>query len=991
MWRDAGRRRARGRRDGRPDPRARDLVRRDRRGARDAGRRDPLVGRRLAGRAARALRRRRPRGRLAPAPRARRPRARGGAARGGRHARRRRPDRRHAGPRARRRAARRPLRGQGDRLGARAPARPRRPPARARRLALARSRWRSSRRSPACSRAEATRCCSPCATTAGYELLGSTLDDAAGEAFDKGARLLGLGYPGGREIDRLARTGDPEAFCVPRRPRAGARLLVLGAQDGAALHGARPAGGRARRAGAPTSRPRTSARSCGRSSGGSSRRREATGLERLAVVGGVAANSELRAALPGAAFAPLALCTDNAAMIASAARYVAAPRAGARPRPGCVCVGCLSSRSSRSVLARGRSAPGAPRPTTAEPTGAAGLAGAPRRPARAAARRALDRRAPPAVARRPRARAPAGGRARRRCARGRAAREARRSARSRGSPPAARRSSPSSRSSACSTASRPSLDPRRAAGARARPARRGRLPGAGRVPRRRGRDDGARARRRSAPAAAGGPRSRSPAPTATGVTVALLDTGVDLDHPLSRRAAPARHRHRRPGRRTRTRGENPTEPGRPERHGTELAGLVAGSGGPAGLHGVAPGASILPIRVAGWQPDATGGVSVYGRTDQVLAGLEVAVDPNGDGDTHDARADRARRARRAVRVLRGRAARAGGGGRASRSTRSSSRRPATTGLPGPGSAASAPRRAHRTRSRSRRADARGDGADGARAAASGAARCSRPARSRSAARSRRAGSVAAPVIARRRRALDGGATRTTRSSGCSTRTATAASRGLRRCSRPARRARRSVRELAAAGVRAVLVDGIVPAGSLGVDEPVEVPILGLASDGRRPSAASARGRDPGRALGRCRLDRCEPGPRRVGAVLLDRARALRRHEAGARRARGRARHLGARDGARTAPRSTGRSAARAPRQRSSRGPQRSSPTHGRISTPPGCTGRWSRAPGGVSGARGPPLGTVDPQASSSVELVADAADHRDRVARARTGDPGRAP
>src|SRR4029079_19661063 len=49
----------------------------------------------------------------------------------------------------------------------------------------------------------------------GYEVLGSTLDDAAGEAFDKGARLLGLGYPGGAEIDRLAREGDPEAFSFP--------------------------------------------------------------------------------------------------------------------------------------------------------------------------------------------------------------------------------------------------------------------------------------------------------------------------------------------------------------------------------------------------------------------------------------------------------------------------------------------------------------------------------------------------------------------------------------------------------------------------------------------------------------------------------------------------------------------------------------------------------------------------------------------------------
>jgi N6-L-threonylcarbamoyladenine synthase len=50
---------------------------------------------------------------------------------------------------------------------------------------------------------------------AGYRVLGTSIDDAAGEAFDKGARLLGLGYPGGREIDRLAREGDPDAFSFP--------------------------------------------------------------------------------------------------------------------------------------------------------------------------------------------------------------------------------------------------------------------------------------------------------------------------------------------------------------------------------------------------------------------------------------------------------------------------------------------------------------------------------------------------------------------------------------------------------------------------------------------------------------------------------------------------------------------------------------------------------------------------------------------------------
>src|SRR5207302_1537097 len=66
------------------------------------------------------------------------------------------------------------------------------------------------------------------------------------------------------------------------------------------------------------------------------------------------------------------------------------------------------------------------------------------------------------------------------------------------------------------------------------------------------------------------------------------------------------------------------------------AGLLVGAGGPYGVAGVATGASVLPIRVAGWQEDATGGWSVYARSDQILAGLESAVDPNGDDDAHDA-------------------------------------------------------------------------------------------------------------------------------------------------------------------------------------------------------------------------------------------------------------------------------------------------------------------------------------------------------------------
>lgn len=120
-----------------------------------------------------------------------------------------------------------------------------------------------------------------------------------------------------------------------------------------------------------------------------------------------------------------------------------------------------------------------------------------------------------------------------------------------------------------------------------------------------------------------------------GVTVALLDTGVDLTHPF------VRGRLRKGIDVLDPVGDasaqaDPGAPGRLERHGTELAGIVGGSRGPAGLTGVAPGVSIIPIRVAGWQPDAVGGVAVYSRTDQLLAGLEAAVDPDGNGDALDA-------------------------------------------------------------------------------------------------------------------------------------------------------------------------------------------------------------------------------------------------------------------------------------------------------------------------------------------------------------------
>jgi subtilase family protein/peptidase inhibitor I9 len=120
-----------------------------------------------------------------------------------------------------------------------------------------------------------------------------------------------------------------------------------------------------------------------------------------------------------------------------------------------------------------------------------------------------------------------------------------------------------------------------------------------------------------------------------GVTIALLDTGVDQAHPYLRaRILPGIDIVDR--KTDATARPNPLDPGQIERHGTELAGILVGAGGPRGLHGVAPGATVLPIRVAGWQPTADGRQLVYARSDQLIAGLDRAVDPNGDGDAHDA-------------------------------------------------------------------------------------------------------------------------------------------------------------------------------------------------------------------------------------------------------------------------------------------------------------------------------------------------------------------
>jgi tRNA N6-adenosine threonylcarbamoyltransferase len=154
-----------------------------------------------------------------------------------------------------------------------------------------------------------------------YEVLGQTLDDAAGEAFDKGARLLGLGYPGGPAVDRLAREGDPAAFAFPRSAPGELDFSFSGVKTALlytlrdhpdASHADLAASYQRAIVDALTARVETAL--------------ERTGLQRLAIGGGVAANSELRAAVADLGVSvwvpPIELCTDNAAMIAGAARFL---------------------------------------------------------------------------------------------------------------------------------------------------------------------------------------------------------------------------------------------------------------------------------------------------------------------------------------------------------------------------------------------------------------------------------------------------------------------------------------------------------------------------------------------------------------------------------------------------------------------------------------------------------------------------------------------
>ena len=606
-------------------------------------------------------------------------------------ARRRRPRRRHPGPGPDRRAARRPLRGEGDRVGA----------------AASRSCPVDHLHGHVASLYLGPEPVEPpfvCLLASGghtllldvrehgaFERLGTTLDDAAGEAFDKGARLLGLGYPGGAAIDgsparaTRPRSGFPSRACPGStspspgsRPRCStpsatsapdeleARRADLAASyQRAIVLALTPAAARGRRAdrassGSPSSAAWPPTPSCARALP-ERRARAARALHRQR------GDDRLRRAVRRSRLP----CRTRSS-------WMRMRRLPERAAPGAPALGA-PRRASRCSSSRGRAAPTSRPPR--RPGGRASSATGPRRSsATAGSSCSRSRRSPRASPRR------AASRPRSRSARWTA--EARRDQRDvlarlafHGAPiepehslhaglqrlrRAARRADARDRRSAtptcrastrCAPSSRRRADrvdglARRRDGAAGRRRHPG-LHGRGR--------DGRAARHRRRPRAPVHPRG-------------ARCRGIDVLDPTGDASA----------------RQNPTVPGRPERHGTEMAGLVAGSGGPAGLHGVAPGATLLPIRVAGWQPDASGGVSVYGRTDQLLAGIELAVDPN----------ERRRRARRRPRrrssASSSRSPRsptgplaARGRGSAARSTRSSSRRPATTARPARPTAASA--------------------------------------------------------------------------------------------------------------------------------------------------------------------------------------------------------------------------------------------------------------------------------------------------------------
>ena len=161
-----------------------------------------------------------------------------------------------------------------------------------------------------------------------YEMLGETIDDAAGEAFDKSAKLLGLGYPGGPALARMAEFGNPKAFALPRPLLHSGKLdFSFAGLKTAVMIQARKLGPNVCEQSKADLAASTQAAIVDVLVAKSLRALKDSGMQRLVVAGGVGANLLLREKLDAGAarinaqvhYPPLALCTDNGAMIALAA------------------------------------------------------------------------------------------------------------------------------------------------------------------------------------------------------------------------------------------------------------------------------------------------------------------------------------------------------------------------------------------------------------------------------------------------------------------------------------------------------------------------------------------------------------------------------------------------------------------------------------------------------------------------------------------------
>ena len=383
-----------------------------------------------------------------------------------------------------------------------------------------------------------------------------------------------------------------------------------------------------------------------------------------------------------------------------------------------------------------------------------------------------------------------------------------------------------------------------------------------------------RIRRRSRRACSRAPtsaRSRATARTSAmsgvdgrGVTIALLDTGVDPARSVSARARAGRGSTSSAATPVRSRRSSPTTRRRSSATARRWRACSSAPAAPSGLAGVATGASVLPIRVAGWQPDALGHWAIYARSDQIIAGLERAVDPNDDGDAHDAArvalvalaepfagfADgpEARAAAGALALDTLVVAPAGNDGRAAAGYGDIS---GPGGAPG-GAHGRRARRAHADRPRAHRRARRARDAARRHAPLAGAVRPAQPARPRA---SRcRAGRSAVRGAPRR------GSPTSSRASGLSIVAGRAALVPIGASPAPA------AARAAAAGASAVLLYGgraALPAGGLGLDESIPIPVVSIPTQRGACRARAHRARPAGRRRARRGAQRAE---RRAGRV-----------------------------------------------------------------------------------------------------------------------------